>query len=239
MIERMRQNHLHQLIAHSKIGQGCKQATFGNFDTGWHARYGRPDARQKDQNLADAWSIAFAYAKFDLRERPAFTKYWQPMLTLVGANGCGKSHLAAAIYNYRNDPVAQTSGAAFWSVPDLLDYLRATFGPDSQEKYDDRLERIRAAPCLILDDLMLNSATPWALEKLFQLIEFRVGNHSLTILTTNEELGDLPMRISSRLSGGKVFSMIGDDYRAHVKGRTTRDELEALRAWGRKERFWD
>ncbi len=55
-------------------------------------------------------------------------------------------------------------------VPDLLDHLRATFSPSSTVSLDRRFEEVRTTPLLILDDLGTQSATPWAREKLYQIV---------------------------------------------------------------------
>ena len=55
-------------------------------------------------------------------------------LLLTGTYGCGKTHLAAAI---ANDRLAQGQPAIFMVVPDLLDHLRAAFGPNSEATYDN------------------------------------------------------------------------------------------------------
>ena len=64
-------------------------------------------------------------------------------LLLTGNYGCGKTHLAAAI---ANEAMAKRTRLYFAIVPDLLDALRATFDPNSEEKYDDRFEMIRNVP---------------------------------------------------------------------------------------------
>ena len=69
-------------------------------------------------------------------------------------------------------------------VPDLLDHLRATFDPQSTTRYDLRFEQIRQTPLLILDDLGTESATPWAKEKLFQLLNHRYNALLPTVITT-------------------------------------------------------
>jgi len=103
-------------------------------------------------------------------------------LVLTGASGCGKTHLAAAIANYR---IQNGLPALFIVVPDLLDHLRSTFSPNSEISYDDLFNQIINAPLLILDDLGTQSSTPWAQEKLFQIINHRFNAKLPTIYTTN------------------------------------------------------
>jgi DNA replication protein DnaC len=59
------------------------------------------------------------------------------------------------------------------NVPDLLDELRATFAPDAPQRYDDLFTRVREAPVLILDDFGAHQTTPWAQEKLYQILNYR------------------------------------------------------------------
>ena len=58
----------------------------------------------------------------------------------------------------------------FATVGDLLDYLRATFSPDSTVSHDDLLDRIRTADVLVLDDMGAERNTPFAEDKLFQIV---------------------------------------------------------------------
>jgi DNA replication protein DnaC len=117
-------------------------------------------------------------------------------IVLGGAYGCGKTHLAAAIANSR---LAMGEPALFMVVPDLLDHLRATFSPQSSVRYDHLFEQLRAAPLLILDDLGAQSSTPWAQEKLFQLLNHRYNAQLPTVITTNQRLDELEPRLRSRL----------------------------------------
>jgi DNA replication protein DnaC len=75
----------------------------------------------------------------------------------------------------------------FVVVPDLLDHLRATFSPQASTSYDRRFDEIKRAPLLVLDDLGTESATPWAREKLFQLLNFRHNALIPTVITTSAE----------------------------------------------------
>jgi DNA replication protein DnaC len=117
-------------------------------------------------------------------------------LLLEGNFGTGKTHLAAAIGNWRlnyGDPVL------FITVPDLLDHLRGTFGPSSEVAYDELFERIRKAPLLLLDDLGAEHQSGWAVEKLYQLFNDRHRLCLPTVITTNRDPALIEPRIRSRL----------------------------------------
>lgn len=142
-------------------------------------------------------------------------------LLLVGPNGCGKTHLAAAVAN-----ACLESGAVvlFATVPDLLDYLRATFAPTSDATYDQLFALMREADLLVLDDLGTQQSSPWANEKLFQLLNHRYNTGYPTVITANPEgLRATDVRIRSRLSDSSLVTELNledvRDYRPrHVTG---------------------
>jgi DNA replication protein DnaC len=145
-------------------------------------------------------------------------------LTLLGPYGVGKTHLAAAIANAALDRHEQV---LFTVVPDLLDHLRATFGPQSTVAYDARFELIRTIPLLILDDLGTESATAWAREKLYQIINYRYTYRLATVVTTNLRPDAIEPRIYSRLcdpAAGVVMHISAQDYR---RRSFTNDERRA------------
>ncbi len=152
--------------------------------------------------LHRAYELSLEYAK-----RP---RGW---LVLLGGYGAGKTHLAAAIANYNLD---LGRPAMFVIVPDLLDYLRAAFGPASESGVDERLSAIRETPLLILDDLGAHHSTPWAQEKLFQILNHRYNGRLPTVVTTNQRFDDLDPRIASRLADldlSQVFEIPAPDFR--------------------------
>ncbi len=140
---------------------------------------------EKQHNLRRASEIAVDYA----REPEGW-------LLFTGTYGCGKTHLAAAIANAR----LQAGGSVlFMVVPDLLDYLRTTYSPNSDISFDNLFDQVRTTPLLILDDLGTQSSTAWAQEKLFQLLNHRHNAQLPTVITSNQRMEDLDPRLRSRL----------------------------------------
>jgi len=119
-------------------------------------------------------------------------------LVLMGPNGCGKTHLAAAIANRY---LEEGSAVLFITVIDLLEHLRATFAPTSTVVYDQLFSRMREAALLVLDDLGAHQSSPWANEKLFQLLNYRYNLCIPTIITMNNSAwSNIEERIRSRMS---------------------------------------
>nr|PZN31952.1 MAG: ATP-binding protein [Chloroflexota bacterium] len=126
-----------------------------------------------------------------------YAKQPRGWLVLLGNYGCGKTHLAAAI---ANQLLRNHYQVLFAVVPDLLDHLRSTFGPNSEVEYDKRFEDIRDAQVLILDDLGTENTSGWAREKLFQIINHRYNYAMPTVITSNRKPEDIDPRIFSRMS---------------------------------------
>jgi len=174
------------------------QMTFESFDS---KRVNLPLEQQ--QSVEAAFSLAHSFA-----ESP------EGWLVFLGTYGCGKTHLAAAIANYRRQ---QGNPVFFVIVPDFLDHLRSSFSPDSGIRYDETFERVKNFPLLVLDDFGEHSSTPWAQEKLYQLINYRYNARLSTVITSSLSLEEIETRISSRMADPKisvVFGIDAPDYRA-------------------------
>jgi DNA replication protein DnaC len=157
---------------------------------------------EQQQNLEMAFNTARDFA-----ESP------DGWLILAGENGCGKTHLAAAIVNYR---YKLGKPALFVVVPDFLDHLRSTFSPDSKITYDQLAEAVRTAELLVFDDFGEQASTPWVQEKLYQVINYRYNARLATVVTTSLTLGEMDTRIRSRFIDKKVsnaFHITVPDYR--------------------------
>jgi DNA replication protein DnaC len=146
-----------------------------------------------------------------------FAAHPQGWLTLTGPHGVGKTHLAAAAANR----ALEGGHAVFFAiVPDLLDHLRASFDPGRGEVgYDELFEEVRTAPLLVLDDLGAQATSPWAAEKLYQIVNYRTLTGLPTIVTTSSTLDELARthpRVVSRIGDaryGLVMRMFGPHYR--------------------------
>ena len=101
-------------------------------------------------------------------------------LLFTGAGGSGKTHLLAAIVNRS---IERETPAFYISVPDLLDHLRSTFAPSSEISYDELFEHVRNIPLLALDDLGAHATTPWAQEKLNQILNHRFNRQMPTVIS--------------------------------------------------------
>ena len=159
-----------------------REMTFENFDISV------PHLKTDDR-----WSLESAYrAAMDFAEQP---ENW---LLLLGANGCGKTHLAAAIANRSR---ARGERPVFFMVADLLDYLRHLMDRDTGPSFLDGFNQLRNAPLLILDDLGAQSDVGWVRDRLFQLINHRYAARLPTVFTASStSLEKLEERIAARLN---------------------------------------
>jgi DNA replication protein DnaC len=146
----------------------------------------------------------------------AFAEDPRGWLVFQGANGCGKTHLAAAV---ANRGLANGQGVFFAVVPDLLDYLRASFAPGKDAPYDELFDRVRNVDLLVLDDLGAQATTQWAQEKLYQVVNYRHVAGLPTVVTTDQSLDKLQEahpRIVSRVAdphAGTIVTVLAPHYR--------------------------
>ena len=194
-----------------------------------------PDFRQSGvaQGVSDLSSLTLhadqTFDSFDLREQQLdrekaenlkralikareFAAHPHNWLAFSGAYGCGKTHLAAAIANER---LLRGEPALFVVVPDLLDHLRATYSPNSLTSYDKRFDEVRKTPLLVLDDLGTESATQWAMEKLYQLFNYRYNARLPTVITIAKDVEIAPRLKSLLLDVGRcaTFEIVAPSYR--------------------------
>jgi DNA replication protein DnaC len=145
-------------------------------------------------------------AAIDFAEKP------HGWLVIMGPYGSGKTHLAAAIGNYRSEkgvpPIFVTS-------IELLDHLRATFNPESKVRFDRQFKEFQTCTFLILDDLGTESMTPWVKERLYQLFNARYNAKLPTVITTSKLLDEVDDRLRSRMLDKrlcKIYAITAPSY---------------------------
>lgn len=117
-------------------------------------------------------------------------------LVILGPSGSGKTHLAAAV---ANRCVEDGRPVFFIPAPRLLDRLRPTADSGEWSEYESLFHQVLNAPLLVLDDLGAGNMTPWAEEKMDQILTSRYDARRPTVVTSGMDRNSLPDRMRTRL----------------------------------------
>ena len=158
----------------------------------------RPDGPFPDVGSREMFQEALAAAA-EYAENP------EGWLTFAGPSGSGKTHLAVAI---ANRCIERGQTAFFIVAADLLDHLRSTYSPDTPVSYDELFNQVREVPLLVLDDLGNQNGTPWAAEKLFQVLNHRFNATLPTVITVRGPMHQLEDGLRSRIESAEEFSRV-------------------------------
>lgn len=130
----------------------------------------------------------------------------KPFLVLCGGVGTGKS--AAAVAALRDLMGAGMSGRYVETVA-LLAELRACYGEDAHTSVEAVLLPYLRVGALLLDDLGAEKASEWTEEQLTTLVNQRLVNRGLTIITTNHQPHTAPpTRLWSRVFGDRHTAIV-------------------------------
>ena len=129
----------------------------------------------------------------------------------------GKTHLAVAIAGRQTE---RGQRVVFSFVPDLMDYLRDTFDPESPVRYDRVFEEVKTAPLLVLDDFGKERRSEWAVEKLYQIIVHRHNVRLPTVITSMREFSEERDPVISRILDPSLSTLVrveAPDYRKKMR----------------------
>lgn len=183
--------------------------TFSQLDLYEHMTFESFDIRGRNPVEERDLDYALKYAR-------AFTESPRNWMFFMGAFGSGKTHLAAAIANELKYAGHQVM---FTTVPDLMDYMRITFDPKSNVRFDKRFQEIKNTPILVLDDVSLDSATSWAKEKLFQIIDYRYVRKLPTVFTSVKKMDEIDDRLQTRLADTRLCKIVAVSNTSYVERR--------------------
>lgn len=149
------------------------------------------------------------------------------LLTLTGPVGTGKSHLLEAVIRATLDDGRR---ARYEKVTTWLERLRNSYEASGEQSFYNLLQWYGGFQVLALDDLGMERMTPWAQERITDIIDDALVRQRRLILATNlsrsqarQHAGD---RVASRLFGtstelgeARVVAITGEDYRRLTTGQ--------------------
>ncbi|SDN56219.1 primosomal protein DnaI [Alkalicoccus daliensis] len=118
-------------------------------------------------------------------------------LYIHGPFGVGKTFLVSAIANEFADQEVETM---LVYTPDFLRELKSGISDGS---YQDKLDNVKRAKVLILDDIGAETMTPWVRDEVLgALLQFRMMEKLPTVFTSNFDLEELELHLASTQKGG-------------------------------------
>lgn len=125
-------------------------------------------------------------------------------LILMGAVGCGKTHLGCAVLNCALEDGYR---AAYWNVAQQLETMM--YGHADEEEQIRVLDKAIMAQVLLLDDLGAEKPSDWTRKELMVILDERYRGNKPTIITSNLMLTDGELR---QTCGDRAFSRLCSDH---------------------------
>ena len=133
--------------------------------------------------------------------------------------GSGKTMLVTAI---ANELISEHKRyVKFATSLDILDEIRATYDPHSEDNESKLLSDLVNTDFLVIDDFGTERATDWAGEKFYQIVNKRYINKKVTFFTSNYDLKTLKYddRITSRIKERSYVAHFPEESVRDVKAR--------------------
>lgn len=135
----------------------------------------------------------------------------KPFLLCYGVTGNGKSHLCEAA---ASELIANGRDIIITLVTDLCSDLRMSIESNTVEK---RMQRLKSVDFLFLDDYGLEYGSNWEQGKIEEILAHRYREVLVTVMTTNKDIKDIPVRIQSRFSDDVLAQMVLNSSPDHRK----------------------
>lgn len=174
------ERELEARLAAARIPERYRACTLDNFTT---------DNSERERDLK-----AVRWALKEMQERPGRGLY------IHGEHGAGKTHLAVGVLR---EMVRLGRSGVYYNVVDLLDQMRDSMRPDAGPGAQQLLGFHLDWEALLLDDLGVQRASPWVVERLHAIVNARYESNRVLIITSNKTLeaatANLNRAITSRL----------------------------------------
>lgn len=144
-------------------------------------------------------------------------------LLLYGPPGTGKTFLVSCI---ANELLEQLVPVIIISSIGLLNRIKETYNRGGAEAEVEIINNLKNADLLIIDDLGTESATPWAMEKIYEIVDSRYRDMKPLIITTNLTREALKDKLASEDGVSRTYDRIIEmSYPLEVIGPSRRRDI--------------
>ncbi len=173
------------------------------------------DRNEREENWTKEYLMAIDRARIPRRYRLYETFGDGRGLYLYGMQGRGKTEMACgALRAYIRSGIVEeghnrffaTKSAKFVSVPEWLMEMRRTYDVRGQSE-GDLMESYAGVGTLCLDDLGKGQMTPWAIERIYTLLDLRYREERTTIITSQYDGNGLIRVIASRSDEESAYAI--------------------------------
>jgi len=133
-------------------------------------------------------------------------------LVLAGNCGCGKTHLASAVFRYL------LAGGRMMSEPDMVAHIQAGYSGQGESEMQV-LDRLSVAELLVIDDVgtahVRGESRTWIETIYWRLLDGRARRNRRAMLTTNLDIERLGARLGTRAMS-RLMGMMGSKEDGYV-----------------------
>jgi DNA replication protein DnaC len=179
----VKQKQLENLFRASKIKPAFRQKRFDNFD---------PDFSDDAREMFDA-ARAYVENFTDIKNQP---ENW---LVFLGQPGSGKTHLLIAV---ANSLMEQGHPVLYFQHVEGFAEIRDAVREGGKEGTAGMIAEVKQAPVLLWDDMFKIRETPFMLEVVFEIANYRYLNFLPTLFSSEKsprELLEVDEAIASRI----------------------------------------